>query len=128
MANEKNESQHRELSDREIDEFLETAEPSKPSPTDELLRRIDDYRSGYSCGYSDGKNGARMRDKDAAPAFFQIEGVPDVFAEPSPSEQMAEALRVTASMYDKLGWSHSAKSVRQLAARYEKAAQAKKGE
>jgi len=76
MANEKNESQHRELSDREIDEFLETAEPSKPS-----LAAYD--------------------------------------------SQLAEALRVTASMYDKWGWSHSAKSVRQLAARYEKAAQAK---
>jgi hypothetical protein len=41
-------------------------------------QRIDDYRSGYSCGYSDGKNGTRMRDKDAAARFFGIEGVPDV--------------------------------------------------
>lgn len=39
---------------------------------DGLLKRIEDYRTGYSCGYSDGKNGARMRDKDAAAQFFSI--------------------------------------------------------
>jgi hypothetical protein len=43
-----------------------------------LIERIDAYRSGYSCGYSDAKNGTRMRDKDAACAFFNIDGVPDV--------------------------------------------------
>jgi len=50
--------------------------------TDKLIKRIEDYRSGYTCGYSDAKNGTRVRDKDAAEIFFNIEGgtIPDVSA------------------------------------------------
>lgn len=45
---------------------------------DGLLKRIEDYRTGYSTGYADGKNGTRMRDKDAACLFFSITGIPDM--------------------------------------------------
>lgn len=47
---------------------------------DGLLKRIEDYRTGYSAGYADGKNGERMRDKDAACLLFGISGVPDISA------------------------------------------------
>lgn len=60
----------------------ESRQPSQSplTPRGELMQRVDDYRSGYSCGYSDGKNGARMRDKDAAQLFFggEAAGIPDV--------------------------------------------------
>lgn len=43
-----------------------------------FLNSISYYRAGYSAGHSDGKNGTRMRDKDAACQFFGIEGIPDI--------------------------------------------------
>ena len=52
-------------------------QPAAPS-TDELLQKVSDYRSGYTCGYSDARNGQRYRDKDAAALFFHIEGIPDI--------------------------------------------------
>lgn len=51
---------------------------SSLSDEDLTLIRIEAYRSGYSCGYSDGKNGVVMRDKDAASLFYGVH-VPDVF-------------------------------------------------
>ena len=35
-------------------------------------QRIDDYRSGYSCGFDDHLCGKAMRDKEAAEKFFGI--------------------------------------------------------
>lgn len=54
------------------------ATPLTPYGVEHLLKSIEDYRSGYSCGYSDAKSGSRMRDKDAAALFFNVQGVPDV--------------------------------------------------
>ena len=45
-----------------------------------LIIRIEAYRSGYSAGYSDGRNGERMRDKDAASLFYGV-NVPDISAQ-----------------------------------------------
>lgn len=47
-----------------IDEYL------LDQSADGLLKRIADYRTGYSCGYADGKSRVQMRDKDAAAQFF----------------------------------------------------------
>jgi len=63
---------------RSFDVNYRAAAPAPPSETEQLLKQISDYRSGYSCGYSDAKNGTRMRDKDAACLFFGVTGVPDV--------------------------------------------------
>ena len=46
-------------------------------------RRIEDYRSGYTCGYSDAQRGTPMRDLEAAKLFFgdaalATKEVPDV--------------------------------------------------
>ena len=45
--------------------------------TEELLKSIEYYRSGYSAGYNAAENGLPMRDKDAACLFFNVKGVPD---------------------------------------------------
>lgn len=46
-------------------------------------QRIDDYRSGYSAGWSDGKNGAPMEDSRKAALFFGQQ-VPAHLREPDP--------------------------------------------
>ena len=67
-----------------------TQTPLTPAGTDRLLTAIDAYRSGYSCGYADAKNGQSMRDKDAACLFFGVHGVPDIAA--SPDAKTREAI------------------------------------
>lgn len=50
------------------------------SEEDLMLIIIEAYRSGYSCGYSDARGGARMRDKYAACLFYGV-NVPDIATE-----------------------------------------------
>jgi hypothetical protein len=67
----------------------------QPKPNHALVRlaqavvdaagcRVEDYRSGYSAGYSHAKNGEPMHDKDSAHRFF---GIPDPRASLSSSPE-----------------------------------------
>jgi hypothetical protein len=56
-----------------IADFIDGVESSRSvSSGDQLARRIEDYRSGYSAGWSHGKNNDAMHDLRSARLFFGV--------------------------------------------------------